>query len=160
MKKVYYDQQEYNQTKLHFRSALVFFFVALALLILIPLVTVFVQTRQTKFFFVVIGSILTIADFIAVLFIAFLYIRPYRALLKFLKDLDVHSQQEIAGVLQEISETTNVYLCNEFYALYFVSGGTRVRLYALESQLEDFEIGGRYRLTISQQIILSKEDIE
>ena len=157
MEKAYYDQQSLLETKKHFHRALVFFVIALVLLLAIPVATIFIQTRETKFYFILFGSILTVFDFIAVLFINFVYIRPYRAFLRFLKESENRNKEKLNGVLLEISDSPSTYLCNEFFALYFLVDAKRVRLYVLSEQRGDFETGKSYALTASQGIVLSME---
>ena len=160
MERAYYDQENYIQTKKHFHRALVFFVIALVLLFAIPIAAFFLQNRQTKYYFILFGSILTVIDFIAVLFISFVYIRPYAAFLKFLKEAENRGKQELSGVLQEISDSSSTYISNEFHALYFLIGEKRMRFYVMPDQIKDFALGKTYRFLTYQGVILAQEEAQ
>ncbi len=160
MKKAYFDDSDIQETTKHYTRSLVFFSLSLALLILFPTLVFLFQTRESKFYFILFGSILTVISLFFVFFSAFVYVKPYHQYLRFYKESKQKEKQRLVAVLDEISSNVAYRHGCYFRSLSFLASGKRVFFYVKEESTDDFEIGKTYRLLVSQRIVFEMEETE
>ncbi len=151
----YFGEEERRDTRKRFALWLSLFLLSLTLLGLTILFVFLFQTRETKFFFILFGSILSVIFLFFAFFIGFILLRPYAGLMKMFKDLDARPTRDGVWVFLRVNNQAETYYQNAFFPAFFEAEGRKIRLYLLEEQLPLFEEGKAYDLSIGMDLVLS-----
>ena len=158
MERGYFLEEEYRDSRKRFTLWLSLFLSSILLLGLTVLFVFLFQTRETKFFFILFGSILSVIFLFFAFFIGFVLLRPYAGLMKLFKDLKVRPKKEGAMTFLYAEKEVATYYSNAFYQAFFEANGKKAHVYLLEEQLPLFEEGKTYALTRCLDVVLSAEE--